>query len=155
MTTLGLLWIPTTDQLQVRNNATQVPHTNSTGSTRRKVLAITASIFDPLGLLSPAAIAYKTFIQKLWQDKLQRDEPLPIHFQQEWNRLHQTIPQLLQIKINRNVICSNVINLQLHGFCDSNNEPIELASKFAPPTATTIYLGNFCAPHQRWHLCNN
>jgi len=78
VTTLGLLWIPTADQLQVRNNTTQVLPFNATGSTKRKVLAITASIFDPLGLLSPAVIAYKTFLQKLWQDKLQWDEPLPI-----------------------------------------------------------------------------
>jgi len=120
VTTLRLLWIPTADQLQVRNNTTQVPPTNATGSTKRKVLAITASIFDPLGLPSPAVIAYKTFLQKLWQDKLQWDEPLPIHFQQEWSQLHQIIPQLSQIKINRKVICPIATNLQLHGFCDSS-----------------------------------
>jgi len=54
------------------------------------VLAITASIFDPLGLLSPAVIVYKIFLQKLWQDKLQCDELLPAHLQQSWNQLHRT-----------------------------------------------------------------
>jgi len=120
VTTLGLLWIPSTDQLQFRNNTTQVPNTDATGSTKRKVLALTASIFDPLGLLSPAAIAYKTFLQKLWQDKLQWDEPLLIHLQQEWNHLHQAIPTLSQIKINRKVISSNATNLQIHGCCGSS-----------------------------------
>jgi hypothetical protein len=89
VTTLGLLWTPTADQLQVRNNIQTQP-TNVTASTKRMVLATTASIFDPLGLLSPAVIAYKIFLQRLWQDKLQWDEPLPIHLQQEWNQLHQT-----------------------------------------------------------------
>jgi hypothetical protein len=88
-------------------------------STKRKVLA-TAVIFDPLGLLSPAVIAYKIFLQKLWQDQMQWDEPLPTHFQQEWNQLCQTIPKLSQIKINRKVICSSVTNIQIHGFCDSS-----------------------------------
>jgi len=60
------------------------------------VLARTASIFDPLGLLSPAVIAYKIFLQKLWQDQLQWDELLPAHLQQEWNHLLQTIPKLSQ-----------------------------------------------------------
>ena len=106
------------DQLQVRPN-TQM-QIDSTASTKRKVLATTASIFDPLGLLSPAVIAYKIFLQKLWQDKLQWDELLPVHLQQEWNQLHQTIPQLSQIKINRKVICSTATNLQIHGFCDSS-----------------------------------
>jgi len=32
------------------------------------VLAFTASIFNSLGLLSPAVIAYKIFLRKLWQD---------------------------------------------------------------------------------------
>jgi hypothetical protein len=83
------------------------------------VLATTASIFHHLGLLSPAVIVYKIFLQKLWQDKLQWDELLPVHLQQE---RHQTIPQLSKIKINRKVICSNATNLQLHGFCDSSEQ---------------------------------
>jgi len=120
VTALGLLWNPTTDQLQVKNNTTQVQPIDSTMSTKRKVLAITASIFDPLGLLTPAVIAYKIFLQGLWQDKLQWGELLPTHLQQRWNKLHQTIPQLSQIKINRKVICPGATNIQLHGFCDSS-----------------------------------
>ena len=84
------------------------------------MLATTASIFDPLGLLSPAVIAYKLFLQKLWQDKLQWDDLLPVFLQQEWNQLLQTIPKLSQIKINRKVICANATNIQIHGFYDSS-----------------------------------
>jgi hypothetical protein len=58
VTTLGLLWNPQ-DQLQVKSNITHKQQTDSTASTKRKVRATTASIFDPLGLLSPAVIAYK------------------------------------------------------------------------------------------------
>jgi len=97
-----------------------VQPTDSTASAKRKVLATTASIFDPLGLLSPAVIAFKIFLQKLWQDKLQWDELLPAHLQQEWIHLLQTIPKLSQLKISRKVICSNGVNIQLHGFCDSS-----------------------------------
>jgi hypothetical protein len=68
--------------------------TNFKECSKRKVLAITASIFDSLGLLSPAVIAYKIFLQKWWQDKLQWDKLLPTHLQQEWNQLLQTIPKL-------------------------------------------------------------
>jgi hypothetical protein len=120
VTTLGLLWDPTNDQLQVKSNFSKVQLTNSTASTKHKVLATTAVIFDSLGLLSPAVIAYKIFLQKLWQDQMQWYEPLPIHLQQEWNQLCQTIPNLSQIKINRKVICSYVTSIQLHGFCDSS-----------------------------------
>jgi hypothetical protein len=100
VTTLGLLWNPKTDNLQVRSSLTQKQPTNSE-STKRKVLAITASIFDPLRLLSPVVIAYKIFLQKLWQDKLQWNDLLPAHFQEEWNQLLQTIPTLSHFKVNK------------------------------------------------------
>jgi hypothetical protein len=120
VTTLGLLWNPKNDKLQVKSNFTQGKITDSTASTKRKVLATTASIFDHLGLLSAAVITYKIFLQKLWQDKLQWDELLSVHLQQEWNQLLQTIPKLSQIKFNRNVMCYNATKIQIHGFCDNN-----------------------------------
>jgi hypothetical protein len=136
---------------------------NSTESTKRKVLAITASIFDPLGLLSLAVIAYKIFLQKLWQDKLQWDELLPTHLQQEWNQLLSTIPKLLQLKINKKVSCSSATNIQIHGFCDSskraclyicstdknNKRSCELlcsTSKVVPLKQLTISRLELCAP---------
>ena len=139
--------------------------TDSTASTKRKVLATTASIFDPLGLLSPAVIAYKIFLQKLWQDKLQWNELLPVHLQQELNHLQQTILKLSHIKINGKVICASATNIQLHGFCDTseraygaclyicstdNNRSCELlcsTSKVAPLKQLTIPRLNFVQLH--------
>ena len=120
-TTLGLLRNPKIDNFKSRIT----PHrcnkeTNSTANTKRRVLATTALIFVSVGLLSQAVIAYKLFLQKLWQDRLQCDEQLPAHLKQEWNQLLQTIPKLSQLKINRNVTCSNAVNIQIHGFCDSS-----------------------------------
>ena len=148
---LGLLRNPTIDKYQVKNNTTQVQQTNSTASTKRRVLATTASIFEPLGLLSPAVTAYKIFLQKLWQDSLQWDELLPAHLQQEWNQLLQTIPKLSQLKINRKVICSNAVNIQLMDFVTAVNELMEPASTCAPQTLTTRHFVNFCVSHQRSH----
>jgi len=59
---------------------------------KRMVLLTTASIFDHLGLPSPAVIAHNIYLQKLWQDKLHWDELLPSKLQQEWNHLFETIP---------------------------------------------------------------
>jgi hypothetical protein len=83
------------------------------------VLAITASIFDPLGLLSPAVTAYKIFLQKLWQDNLQWDELLfPI-----FNKNGISYFRLFlyyQLPKSTGVICFNAINNQIIGFCDSS-----------------------------------
>ena len=63
--TLGLIWISTNDIFQVKYNTTQVQTTNFTASTKRKIPATTAKIFEPIGPLSPAVIAYKIFLEKL------------------------------------------------------------------------------------------
>jgi hypothetical protein len=62
VSTLGLLWLPKTDQLLVKNGDPS-PATNVKFNTKRKVLARVASIFDPLGLISPSVIVYKTYLQ--------------------------------------------------------------------------------------------
>jgi len=121
VSTLGLLWHPSSDQLQVKDNSASTSK-NSTVSTKRNVLARIASIFDPLGLLSPIVIAHKMFLQKLWQDNLLCDKQLQQHRQEEWNHLLHAIPKMSQIYIPRKVICANASNIQLHGFCDSSEQ---------------------------------
>jgi len=72
---------------QVKYNTTQVKTTKYTASTKRKVLIPSASLIDPLRLLSPVVIAHKIFLQKKWQEKCQCDEILPAHLQQERDKL--------------------------------------------------------------------
>jgi len=64
-TTLGLIWIPTNDNFQVKYTTTQVQTTNVTASTKRKMPATSATKVEPLGPLIPAVIAYKIFLEKL------------------------------------------------------------------------------------------
>jgi len=69
----------------IKNNTAQIQPTDVTASTKGRVLATTASILDPLGLLSPFVIVYKIFLQKMWQDQLQWEELLPAHLQKRMN----------------------------------------------------------------------
>jgi len=68
-TTLGLLWNPANDNIQVKYKTTQVQTVDSTASEKRKVLPTTALIIDHLELLIPNVITYKIFLQKVWHDK--------------------------------------------------------------------------------------
>ena len=97
---LGLQWSPKSDKLQVRYNSSVSPSQIAV-HTKRSVLATTASIFDPLGLLSPTVIMYKMFIQTLWQAKLDWDTELPLLLQNKWSQLCHTLPQLFHIKFPR------------------------------------------------------
>ena len=59
------------------------------GVMKRDVLHSVATIFDPLGLLSPISFHGKIFLQKLWvADKLW-DKPLSMDLLTEWKQVAQ------------------------------------------------------------------
>jgi len=68
---LGLLSNSTTNKLIFRVEINQ-----DTTPTKRCVLRAIASIYDPLGLLSPVIIQCKMFMQQLWQIKINWDDQL-------------------------------------------------------------------------------
>jgi hypothetical protein len=84
------------------------------------VLAIIASVFDPLGLIALVVIAYKIFMQTLWQVKLEWYEKLPQPLQLQWENLYDQLPAINDICINQRVLVTDMINIEIHGFCDSS-----------------------------------
>ncbi|XP_057311105.1 uncharacterized protein LOC130648966 [Hydractinia symbiolongicarpus] len=69
---LGLQWNTENDQLMI---TTEKFKNLSPATTKRQVLTTIASLFDPLGYLSPSTIKMRLFLQKLWdQDKNWDDE---------------------------------------------------------------------------------
>jgi hypothetical protein len=80
-----------------------------------------ASIFDPLGLLGPAVITCKIFMQQLWKLNITWDEDLPLEYKSQWNLIHEQIPKLNEVQINKKVIgCGEVSNKQVHGFPEAS-----------------------------------
>ncbi|XP_036320401.1 uncharacterized protein LOC118734827 [Rhagoletis pomonella] len=53
------------------------PKNKSTKVTKRMVLSIASSLFDPLGLLTPIIVIAKIILQEIWLLKLDWDESLP------------------------------------------------------------------------------
>ncbi|XP_055590898.1 uncharacterized protein LOC129742979 [Uranotaenia lowii] len=80
VTTLGLVWRPKSDVLKLKF---QIPRLELTEQlTKRKILSVIASLFDPLGLVGAAITTAKIFLQLLWTyedsngKKLDWDSPL-------------------------------------------------------------------------------
>ncbi|XP_046401586.1 uncharacterized protein LOC124167648 [Ischnura elegans] len=137
VTALGLHWDPASDQFQIKSNLA-LPNHNLvvTGATKRKVMSIIATIFDPLGLISPAVVSYKIFLQTLWQEGIDWDEELTPSLSSTWTKLFEQIPILTKITIDRKAVCDHDTtlhhkdtskikfdaqpNLEIHGFCDSS-----------------------------------
>ena len=51
---------------------------------KRGLLSLVSSIFDPLGILSPATIEPKQIIQLSWQRKIDWYNPLPLDLEIRW-----------------------------------------------------------------------
>lgn len=118
--TLGLSWHPVTDKFLIANNP---PDLSQGRVTKRSVLSIVASIFDPLGLVSPVVIVYKMFLQQLWSHSLQWDDELPDELSLQWQHLHSQLLHLNTIQVDRLVMVKGTpTDIELHGFADASEK---------------------------------
>ena len=89
--------------------------------TRRSVLKELASIFDPLGLVSPCILFAKKFFQRLWCLKRTWDTPLEGDECCEWRHISSYWHEA-SITLPRRVLNSESTNLQLHVFVDASQD---------------------------------
>ena len=68
----GMMWNTVTDELHY--SAFKSEHCTQL-NTKREIVRITSSLFDPLGALSPVHIKAKSFIQKLWLSGINKYHP--------------------------------------------------------------------------------
>ena len=68
---LGVYWDAQSDTFKFKALQAYKP------STKRGVLSVVSSLFDPLGFLSPFVFTAKNLLQELWRQKLSRDQEIP------------------------------------------------------------------------------
>ena len=112
---LGMLWEPTVDTLHFKFT----PKLTRNG-TKRTILQMIASVYDPLGFLLPVTIKGRIFMQSLWKLKIGWDDNLPCEINEEWNRLREEIINTLNFSIPRMVNFSN--SVILHSFSDASSK---------------------------------
>ncbi|XP_033228930.1 uncharacterized protein LOC117180542 [Belonocnema kinseyi] len=86
--TLGLLWKSTTDELRYSVNFPKPSNV-----TKRTILSLVSQIFDPLGIVGPAIVRARIFLQELWK-----------------------------VNVPRLILCNNPVKIELHGFCDASEK---------------------------------
>ena len=69
--------------------------------TRRGVLATTASVFDPIGLISPLVLRGWLVSQSLCKFSLKWDDPIPCAVMSEWQAWKQDLAQLKSLQVPR------------------------------------------------------
>lgn len=115
---LGLYWNADGDVLQYK---VKEYHDENTTISKRHILAETAAIFDPMGLVGPIIVQAKLIIQSLWQIRISWDEPLPDNIRIEWVKYRKGLSMLNKLTIPRNIGCNKILaNIQIHGFADAS-----------------------------------
>ncbi|XP_055904404.1 uncharacterized protein LOC129940170 [Eupeodes corollae] len=114
--TLGITWNPMEDNLIFSYK----PSKNYSKFTKRTILSLSSSLFDPIGLLGPIIIKAKIILQKLWIEKLDWDASIPQNIETEWKQFLVDLNSLQDFSIPRFVLSENKIKLRIHGFSDAS-----------------------------------
>lgn len=113
--TLGLAWKVDKDTLNYFVNSN-----SHNPVTKRTVLANISKIFNPLGLIDPTVIHAKLFMQHLWRQRVDWDEPITGEFSKWWMELSTQFTSINDISIPRQVLSDEPSIVQLLDFCDAN-----------------------------------
>ena len=92
-----------------------------TGLTKRVILHIIASVYDPMGWFAPFTVLSKLLLRHLWQLKLDWDDGLPDPERTTAVEFVSALPQLSGIVVPRFVgLASSNTTYQIHVFCDAS-----------------------------------
>lgn len=116
--TLGLLWNSSKDVLQYKISLPEL-----TRITKRRILSVIAQFYDPLGIIGPVIMSAKLIMQRLWKLNIGWDEEVPNELGSTWEILYNSLDQLGDLAIKRNVNPKNPSqSISLHGFCDASEK---------------------------------
>ncbi|XDV54607.1 hypothetical protein PO909_022856, partial [Leuciscus waleckii] len=93
--------------------------------TRRGILSMVSSIYDPLGFVAPVVLSAKKILQDLCRRRLGWDDPLPSSVVGEWMAWLEDLHDLENWEVNRclkPVDCGRLVSAQLHHFADASEE---------------------------------
>ena len=91
--------------------------------TRRGILAVVSSIYDPLGLAAPFVLTAKILLQDLCRRKLGWDDTIPGEDENRWHVWLANLPKLSGFSVNRCIKPKNfsdIMTSQLHHFADAS-----------------------------------
>ena len=94
-------------------------------ATRRGILSIVSSVYDPLGFVAPCTLAAKLILQDLCRLKLDWDDKIPEEYLQRWQAWVSDLPQLENLAVER---CFKPASMkesksaQLHHFSDASQQ---------------------------------
>ncbi|XP_014676449.1 PREDICTED: uncharacterized protein LOC106816368 [Priapulus caudatus] len=122
---LGLSWDTNNDSVGIKTNPKNVAHT------KRGLLSVTSSIYDPLGLVCPFVLQAKKLFQSECKLIKGWDEELHVDNKNRWLRWLRELPELEKVTVDRCVLPESFgacTTMEIHHFCDASQEAYGVVS---------------------------
>lgn len=116
---LGLLWCVESDTFKFKMEIKQQ------SPTRRGMLSMTSSVYDPLGIIAPVTLSAKMLQQELCRRNCGWDDVIPLDVLIQWERWLQDINLLASFKLDRCLKPKDfgeITQSQLHHFADASKD---------------------------------
>ena len=83
-----------------------------------------AKIYDVLGWFSPSTVAMKILLQRVWERKIEWDDPVSQDIQETWEQWRSELDILANVHIPRYYYSkmAKATSIQLHGFSDVSED---------------------------------
>ena len=121
---LGLAWDCENDTLHF-NFQHRADKAKGLEATKRNVLSLLASLFDPLGMVRPVTVGMKVLFQEICNSKFHWDEVLTGEIKRKWDKWVQDLAETKAICIDRCLYETgggDVTECYLHGFGDASKK---------------------------------
>ncbi|XP_062714101.1 uncharacterized protein LOC134290893 [Aedes albopictus] len=124
---LGMRWDPKDDLFVFDTQFREDPLPLLTGvivPTKRQVLRVVMSHFDPLGIVATYTVHGKILIQDVWRSRVSWDDPITAEDFESWQRWVKLVPNLTQVEIPRcyfpNYDPASYDSIEIHVFVDAS-----------------------------------
>ena len=111
---LGVSWDVVLDQFTFSFSPPDAP------VTKRGILRVVSTLFDPLGFLTPFVVRAKILLQELWRKKYDWDEDIDEQAASYWQRWLDAASDVVKVRVDRCYISDAVSEIQLHIFSDAS-----------------------------------
>ena len=118
---LGLYWDTHADTISF---PIQNFDSMGTQSTKRKVLSMASTLYDPLGMLSPVTLVARLFIADLWEQKCGWDQPVPPSLTLQWQSIERELNAVSHIDFSRWIHFDKTQLVYLHMFTDASKSAL-------------------------------
>ena len=118
---LGLAWDKKDDTLAI--SFPEMPER----VTKRTVLSGLASVYDPLGIVSPVLLTGKILYRDICKEGLSWDKEITDQLQQRWKRFIKSLPERIEIPRSVTPAKESVTGIDLHAFGDASGNGVSAA----------------------------